>query len=238
MQPAPRRVTPGTPAQRPRTAPAAAKRGAGAAASFCLLPGLLPTAGAARPCRSSSMYGKFVWYDTCCACGMQALKDVHGSAARALPAAGPLHPAPRSRRRALSSWRSRVTHHRSAQLRRTALRSSWSRWTQRVRTQPLRRAVPSAWPSQTMRRMRERLRGTAQRSRVWGRRSAQPTAWRSPMMSPAWARLTAARRPRQPASFPQQQSPGAPLLCRSAPQGHPCSQYHVQMRMLSRSLIP
>ena len=46
VQPAPRRVTPSTPAQRPRTAPAAAKRGAGAAASFCLLPGLLPTAGA------------------------------------------------------------------------------------------------------------------------------------------------------------------------------------------------
>ena len=58
MKQGPRRVTPGTPAPRPRTAPAAAKRGAGAAASFCLLPGLLPTAGAPHLCRSGSWVGQ------------------------------------------------------------------------------------------------------------------------------------------------------------------------------------
>ena len=56
-QPAPRRSTPGTPAQRPRVAPPAAKRGASAAASFCLLPGLLPVTGAAHPRTSRSIGG-------------------------------------------------------------------------------------------------------------------------------------------------------------------------------------
>ena len=182
--------------------------------------------------------GHSACYDMTLCHGVQTLREVHGSAARALPAARPLHPAPHSRRRALSSRRRRVTRRQSAQLRRTGtvLRCSWSCWTQQEDTQPLRRAALSAWTSQTVRCMRERLRRTAQRSRARGRRSAQPTAWRSPMMSPARAHVRAARRPRRPASSPQQPSPRAPLLCHSAPQGHPCSKYHVQMRMLSRSL--
>ena len=144
---------------------------------------------------------------TCAVHDLQALKETRSGAARPSPAARPLRPAPCSHCRTRSRWLFR----RIAQLLRKAACCSWSHRTHRAHTQPRCHVPPSAWMSSTMRRMQGRLQGT-QRSRARGRRSAQPTAWRSLMIMPAWVRVRAARRTRWPASFQPPQSPGPPRI--------------------------